>query len=82
MKTCVYNSRRCVFCGKPIPGGGRTEKRECRPGLGDYVAQALSAVGITEERVSQALGKPCGCKQRRAAMNAWGEKVLGLGKQK
>ena len=50
-----------------------------RPGLGDYVAAGLSAVGITPERVSAALGRPCGCKARQAALNDWGAKTLGIG---
>ena len=49
------------------------------PGLGDHVASALSAVGITKERVSKALGRPCGCKQRQQKMNGWGRKWLGIG---
>ena len=49
-----------------------------RPGLGDMVAAGLSAVGITEERVSRVLGKPCGCKKRAAALNELGRK-LGIG---
>jgi hypothetical protein len=49
------------------------------PGLGDHVASALSAVGITKERVSKALGRPCGCKQRQQKMNDWGRKWLGIG---
>lgn len=52
------------------------------PGLGDMVASGLKAVGITEERVTKALGRPCGCGGRREAMNEWGAKVLGIGKQK
>lgn len=49
-------------------------------GLGDMVAAGLKTVGITEERVSKALGRPCGCPGRRQAMNEWGAKVLGIGK--
>lgn len=51
---------------------------ECRAGLGDMVKSTLSAVGITEERVSRAIGRPCGCGRRAAAMNAFGAKYLGL----
>lgn len=41
-----------------------------QPGLGDIVAAGLSAVGITPERVSKALGvKDCGCKRRAEALN-------------
>jgi len=47
------------------------------------VAAGLSAVGITPERVSAALGvNDCGCKKRQAKLNEWGEKVLGIGKKK
>lgn len=48
-----------------------------RPGLGDMVAAGLSAVGITKERVSKAIGRPCGCAGRQAALNKLGQK-LGL----
>lgn len=48
------------------------------PGLGDMVASALSAVGITKERVSKAIGKPCGCAKRQEALNALGRR-LGIG---
>jgi len=48
-------------------------------GLGDYVAAGLSAVGITPEKVSKALGvKDCGCKQRQAKLNELGRR-LGIG---
>lgn len=40
--------------------------------LGTYVEKALSAVGITEKKVSAAIGRPCNCKKRRDAMNAFG----------
>ena len=48
-----------------------------RPGLGDAVAAGLSAVGITPERVSKVIGKPCGCNKRKRALNQVGRK-LGL----
>jgi hypothetical protein len=50
----------------------------CSPGLGDMVAAGLSAVGITKERVSKMLGRPCNCPQRQAALNELGRK-LGIG---
>lgn len=37
--------------------------------LGDQIAQALGRVGITEERISTWLGKPCGCARRRRKLN-------------
>jgi hypothetical protein len=48
------------------------------PGLGDLVASAFAAVGITKERVAQVSGGPCRCSERQAAMNAAGAKWLGL----
>jgi len=49
-----------------------------KPGLGDMVKAGLSAVGITEERVSKAIGRPCGCSKRAEQLNAIGRK-LGIG---
>ncbi len=49
-----------------------------RPGLGDMVAAGLSAVGITPERVSAVIGGPCGCEERKEALNAAGAAWLGL----
>ena len=48
------------------------------PGLGDMVSSALTAVGITKERVSAAIGRPCGCAKRQAALNDIGRK-FGIG---
>ena len=42
-------------------------------GLGDLVKSALSAVGITEERVSGWLGAPCNCSERVEKLNQLGE---------
>ena len=49
-----------------------------RAGLGDMVAAGLSAVGITKERVSKALGKPCGCAKRQQRLNELGRR-FGIG---
>lgn len=49
-----------------------------KPGLGDMVKAGLSAIGITEERVSQAIGRPCGCGKRVEKLNELGRK-LGIG---
>jgi len=50
-----------------------------RPGLGDYVHSALSAVGITPDRVAAALGvDDCGCEGRRQTLNEWGY-AIGIG---
>jgi len=49
-----------------------------RPGLGDMVAAGLASVGVTKERVSAVVGRPCRCPERQAALNAAGAKWLGL----
>jgi len=49
-----------------------------QPGLGDMVAAGLAAVGITKERVSKAIGKPCGCAKRQERLNELGRR-LGIG---
>ena len=49
-----------------------------KTGLGDMVAAGLAAVGITKERVSKVLGKPCNCGARQQALNALGRR-LGIG---
>lgn len=49
-----------------------------RTGLGDIVKAGLSAIGITEERVSKAIGRPCGCGKRAEALNQLGRRI-GIG---
>lgn len=49
-----------------------------RDGLGDMVAAGLTKVGITKERVSRLLGRPCGCAERQRRLNELGRKV-GIG---
>ena len=49
-----------------------------RPGLGDMVAAGLSAIGVTKERVSRAVGGDCGCSKRQEQLNELGRK-LGIG---
>lgn len=46
-------------------------KPETEIGLGDCVEAALSAVGVTPERVTAWLGFPCLCAERKAALNRW-----------
>lgn len=48
------------------------------PGLGDMVKAGLSAIGITEERVSAVIGRPCGCSERAEKLNELGRKI-GIG---
>lgn len=48
-------------------------------GLGDKVKNALTMVGITEERVSNWLGAPCNCTERVEKLNRlgeWASKIL------
>lgn len=48
-------------------------------GLGDNIKKALTAVGITEERVSNWLGAPCNCAERVEKLNQlgnWASRVL------
>jgi hypothetical protein len=49
-----------------------------KPGLGDMVKAGLSAIGITEDRVSAAIGRPCGCSERAEKLNEVGRKI-GIG---
>ena len=41
-------------------------------------APGLSAIGITEERVSAAIGRPCGCSERAEKLTELGRKI-GIG---
>ena len=67
----------CIAC--MVPASGPQVRRNCRPGLGDRVHAALSAVGITPERVAAVLGvDDCGCDERRKLWNQAGH-ALGIG---
>jgi hypothetical protein len=50
----------------PQPPKTSTAKREL---IGDKIKKALSVVGITEERVSKLIGRPCGCSRRAQKLN-------------
>ena len=75
-------SLRCRVCGASV--SAPHVSRNCGtpppppPGLGDYVANALAAVGITKERVEAVVGGPCGCSERAEQLNELGRK-LGIG---
>ena len=46
--------------------------------LGDAIERSLQTVGVTDERVSTWLGKPCGCDERREKMNQlsiWAKRI-------
>jgi hypothetical protein len=42
------------------------------------LADGLAAVGITKERVSKAIGRPCGCDKRQKRLNDIGRR-FGIG---
>lgn len=72
-------SLRCRVCGAVV--SALHVRRNCGTtpaGLGDMVKAGLSAIGITEERVSSVIGRPCGCSKRAEALNALGRKI-GIG---
>jgi hypothetical protein len=48
-------------------------------GLGDYVAAGLEKLGITKQRVSRLLGRPCKCRERQRRLNELG-RVVGIGR--
>jgi hypothetical protein len=70
----------CSRCGAAVGVQSMTPPIAlCRPpGLGDMVANALSAVGITKERVEAVVGGPCGCSERQGYINAAAAKWLGM----
>lgn len=81
---CTGQQCKCPHCGataaKPLNGFVMhgCKMRPLRRGLGDMVSSVLSAIGITKERVSKAIGKPCGCAKRQEALNKLGRR-LGIG---
>jgi hypothetical protein len=73
------DSLTCSKCGSVFHRADVLAHCTRRPGLGDMVAAGLSAVGITPKRVSAVIGGPCGCEQRKEALNDWGRDHLGIG---
>lgn len=43
--------------------------------IGDWIANGLARVGITERRISWILGRRCHCNQRRQWLNRQGAKI-------
>jgi hypothetical protein len=89
MNACTFapadSGYRCTACGRFVRSTApKPPVAVCRGprGLGDLVADGLSAVGLTKERaqaVASAVGiKDCGCGKRQAALNAVGKR-LGIG---
>jgi len=47
--------------------------------IGDVIHTALETVGVTTDRVSKWLGKPCNCPERREKLNQlhrWAERII------
>ena len=74
------DAKTCLACG--FVGPCRDARRQCtasqKPGLGDMVASALTAIGITKDRVSALAGGDCGCVKRQQQLNELGRRV-GIG---
>ena len=75
------NGRASCECGFSVPCRGLVVHLCSRPGLGDMVAAGLASVGVTKERVSAIIGKPCGCPERQEWLNQAG-KSIGIGVDK
>ena len=46
--------------------------------LGDVIERSLQTVGVTDERISTWLGKPCDCDERKEKMNQlsiWAKRI-------
>lgn len=70
-------NQRLVVPHVPNPTGPPARRRVL---LGDRVERVLSKVGVTKERVSKWLGRPCGCAERKRKLNElhlWAERKLG-----
>jgi hypothetical protein len=74
VKHWIYGQRRRRGLEAESPTG---KKKRPKPKslAGDIIKKALSAVGITEKRVSSLIGRPCGCGRRAKKLNASHEKV-------
>jgi len=91
MKPCVFVLSEpdvycCTSCGRVVRSKTPNVYAACGPvrqtpsvGLGDMVKAALSAVGITQERVAAVLGSCGGCPQRQEALNEFGRSI-GIGR--
>lgn len=75
---CTDERARCRLCGFSTACKNAVWHKCKAMGLGDLVAAGLAAIGITEERVSAAIGRPCGCGERREKLNELGRQI-GLG---
>jgi hypothetical protein len=82
--SCESGKCACPACGatasQPEKGFVLHWCKARKRGLGDMVAAGLSAVGITEERVSKLVGGDCGCSKRKQLLNQLGRKI-GIGQE-
>jgi hypothetical protein len=71
----IYGQRRRR--GLPAESPNAKKRRPAKPKslIGDTIKNVLSAVGITEKRISSLIGRPCGCGRRAKKLNAIHEKV-------
>jgi hypothetical protein len=77
MRQCVHHKRYIsggVDCdihgtGLLVRCQGCPEFSRVSRGLGDTVAKAAAAVGVTPERVEAMTGKPCNCPEAKAFWN-------------
>jgi hypothetical protein len=76
VKHWIYGQRRHRGLDAESPNG-RKPRRHAKPKslIGDTIKNVLSAVGITEKRVSSLIGRPCGCGRRAKKLNSLHEKV-------
>ena len=80
---------RCIHCGKQFKFVAGSVFSRCRiqhnpdavrpkiekSGLGTRLRKNLESVGITKERVSRFIGKPCGCEKREEVLNNLGNQI-------
>ena len=84
-----WRNMQCVRCGKvSAPTPHVSIVRECPASphwheLGEWIELSLAAAGLSQRRYNwlrRKLGlvKPCGCGERKEALNTWGERLARL----
>ena len=62
----------CIKCKRALVVGAPRMARRCPEyyrGAGSRLAKMLKMVGVTPERISKIIGKPCGCPKRRERLD-------------
>lgn len=76
-KSVSVHQSQCGTCQLRTLTNGDCDRFPARSGfklrLGDKVEAALKAVGVTKERVSKWLGRPCNCDERKQKLNQLSE---------